>query len=70
MRLKDLQLCILENKVPERRNVVSAVKRLVCLDTVQEDAGLNPISGNVVLPVFPLVVTCPPSSNQNAETTI
>ena len=44
--------------------VASVVEWLVRSAAVREDAGSNPTGANVVIPVFPPKVTCPPSSNR------
>ena len=47
------------------RTVASVVEWLVRSAAVREVAGSNPTGDNVVIPVFPPKVTCPPSSNRN-----
>ena len=45
--------------------MASVVEWLVRSAAVREVAGSNPTGANVVIPVFPPKVTCPPSSNRN-----
>ena len=45
--------------------VASVVEWLVRSAAVREVAGSNPTGDNVVIPVFPPKVTCPPSSNRH-----